>query len=191
MKHESLRTIRPENRMQARLMALNKDFETILFGQASPEWAPQEQEILPEMAIAFPDANEKMLMAIARILCGFTASAPALVALSVPAHTQIMQSYAWGSSDRHPGQAEGAGPFWLYEASNEVLARAEIEIAPSFTQFFHPNHFRPLVVRAWLRMQAVYFNPDEAGRLIGIWNDSALSGGEPFDVLARAFVAAP
>ena len=174
---------------QKRYDEMRHAFGEIMFGPAADDWRARESEILPEIALVFPGASEVMLRASARLTMGFVRDMPGLLGLAVPGHMNMLSHYAWGrptSAD----EAEGHGPFWLYHASNEITDRFETTAIPSLAGAFLPNALRPMAVRSWIRLQSVYFDPFEAGRLHSLWNDHFIGGGDVFAVPARRFVRA-
>lgn len=172
---------------QKRYDDMRNAFGEIMFGAAADDWKAREDEMLPEMALIFPGASEVMRRAAARLAMGFVLDMPGLLSLVVPGHMNMLTNYAWGrpaSAD----EEEGRGAFWLYHASNDVVDRYEATAIPSLSGVFLPNALRPMAVRSWIRLQSVYFDPFEAGRLHSLWNDHFIGGGDVFAVPARRFV---
>lgn len=170
--------------------AIEDQLEHILFDPPSTSWAPSEHALLEEFREIFPGASERMTRAAIRLCLGFVASMPELLHIVIPAHYPMLGAYAWGRPEK-PDEAEGAGAFWLFRASNEALSRYEDEASPVLSQVFLPNHFRPLAVRCWIRLQTVYLDPHKADRLIGLAQKFTYQNMGPHQSPAISFVLDP
>lgn len=172
---------------EKRYLEMLDEFEAILLGEPCEAWADREAALLPVIARAFPAAPPLMHRAALRLTIGFVSTMPDLLIATVPGHLNMLRNYAWGRAST-PDEREGHGSFWLFRASNTVLEGYESQIMPILQPFFHVNAYRPMAVRAWIRLQTRYMEPREAMRLIEIRESHSLDGMDAFSVPARQFV---
>lgn len=163
------------------------DLEKILLAEPHADWAETETSLIAEMEDVFPGASPEMRRAAIRLAIGFMFDAQGLIGTTIPMHLIMLQDYHWGEVTV-PHEAEGAGCYWLFQASNSVLDGGEAKFAPMLSQFFVPNMFRPLAVRAWIRLQSVYLDTSKAGKLLAMIEKHHFETHNVFDVTARAFV---
>ena len=162
-------------------------YAAILLNDPHPDWQETEAQLVGELGPVFPDASPLMRRAALRLSLGFVLSVPALLQATIPAHYFMLRNYHWGLPNA-PEEAEGAGRFWLFEASNNVTDAYEDHALPGLSQYFIPNMFQPLAVRSWIRLQSAYFDPAMSGTLISIAEKYGCEQHDIFAVTARCFV---
>lgn len=167
------------------------EFEKILLSEPTGERAAVEERLLPEVAKIFPKASPLMCRGALRLITGFVRAMPDLTLQVIPGHVNLLMSYGWAAtSPKKPEEAEGAGAFWLFRAGNGTLDAFENQAIPALSPFFHLNEYRPLAVRAWLRLQAVYFEPRQVEALLALWEANHINDDAPFFVPTEDFLPA-
>lgn len=170
-----------------RYKAGERELERILFGDPHEDWADTEKKLISEISDVFPEAPDHIKRAALRILIGFVTSPHDLLCTTVPMHMIILKNYHWGEPNS-PSEAEGAGFFWMFGATNDVLETFEERLNPLISGFFIPNMFRFLAMRSWIRIQSVYMDTTQTSKLIEIAQEHAFETHNIFKVSARYFV---
>lgn len=168
------------------------DFENILFAEPTGDLIEHEASLMPDLEKIFPGASPLMCRAALRLVTGFAKSFPDFMIQIIPGHVNLLMNYGWADTKATGSKkievTEGVGAFWLFKGSNSALDAIEAQAIPALSPYFHLNQFRPLAVRAWLRLQAVYFDPNQVEALLMLWNEHYIDTEVTFFVPREDFL---
>lgn len=150
-----------------RLLLEEASYMRTILGQARGEMCDFEKDAMPLARELIPTGPAVLRQVMIRLIALHVADANALMRYIVPRHIEIMQNYGY-SPETDKARAEGTSDFWLFRANNQALQMMEHLFGAGISATLHPNVHSVYVVRSFLRIQALFMDIDQVGKIIKI-----------------------